>query len=78
MLMPQYSFDLRPCLSSGMLLQAPRFSKYLHGVAALFPERVSKMPYWFLHNTDGSMTSATWEEMSDDKDTYYEEVSNLF
>lgn len=59
-----------------MLLQAPRFSKYLHGVAAIFPERVSKMPYWFLHNTDGSMTSATWEEMSDDRDTFYEKASH--
>lgn len=51
---------------AGILLPAPKFSKYLHGTAALFPDRVPRMPYWFLHDADGSMSPATWEEMADD------------
>lgn len=57
-----------------MLLHAPRFSKFLHGAAALFPNQVEKMPYWWLHNSDGTMSPATWEEMADDSDKYYDEV----
>ena len=57
-----------------MLLLAPRFSKYLHGAAGLFPNVVEKMPYWYLCNTDGTMSPATWEELADDADRFYEEV----
>ena len=58
-----------------MLLNAPRFSKYLHGAAMLYAEGVSKTPYWFVQTMDGSMVPASWEEMSDDRDEFYEEVS---
>lgn len=61
--------------TAGMLLHAPRFSKYLHGAAGLFLDTVEKMPYWYLHNTDGTFSPATWEEMADNKDEHYEEVS---
>lgn len=57
-----------------MLLHAPRFSKYLHGAAGLFPDTVEKMPYWFLHNTDGTMSPASWEEMADESDEFYNKV----
>ena len=60
-----------------MLLLAPRFSKYLHGAAGLFPNVVEKMPYWYLCNTDGTTSPATWEELADDADKFYEEVCLL-
>ena len=60
-----------------MLLLAPRFSKYLHGAAGLFPNVVEKMPYWYLCNTDGTMSPATWEEMADETDKLFEEVHLL-
>ena len=60
--------------AAGMLLHAPRFSKYLHGVASIYPNEVEKMPYWFLHNQDGTMSHATWEEMADTSDELYTKV----
>ena len=50
----------------------PKFSKYLHGVTSLYPNRVESIPYWFLPaDKEGyMMTPATWEEMADPKDPY--------
>lgn len=48
-----------------MLVYAPRFSKYLHGCAALNPNGVASMPYWFLENDDGTYAAATFSEMAD-------------
>lgn len=48
-----------------MLVYAPRFSKYMHGCAALNPDAVDSMPYWYLRNDDGTLSTATWEEMAD-------------
>lgn len=50
---------------AGMLVYAPRFSKYLHGCASLYTDAVATMPYWFLKNDDGTMSTATWEDMLD-------------
>ena len=57
---------------SGLLLRVPKFSKYLHGVASLYPNRIEAIPYWFLPaDKDGYvMTPASWEEMADPKDPY--------
>ena len=52
-------------VGAGMLAYAPRFSKYLHGCASLNPDAVESMPYWFLKNEDGSLSTATWEDMVD-------------
>ncbi|KAF8068248.1 yippee-like protein [Scenedesmus sp. PABB004] len=35
-------------LDSGVLVPVPRFSKFLHGAALLFPERVAALPAWFV------------------------------
>ncbi len=57
---------------SGLLLRVPKFSKYLHGVASLYPNRIEAIPYWFLPaDKEGYvMTPASWEEMADPKDPY--------
>ena len=50
----------------------PKFSKYLHGVASLYPTRIDAFPYWFLPaDKDGYvMTPASWDEMADPQDPY--------
>ena len=57
-----------------MLVAAPRFSKYLHGTAALFTDTVEKMPFWFLGNEDGSISPATWAEMAAQPEAEHEKV----
>jgi hypothetical protein len=37
-----------PPLPPGMLLPAPKFSKFLHGAALLFQPACANVPYWFL------------------------------
>ena len=53
---------------AGMLVYAPRFSKYLHGCASLNPNCVESMPYWFVKNEDDTLSTATWEAMADGTD----------
>lgn len=50
----------------------PKFSKYLHGVASLYPDCIEAFPYWFLPaDKEGYvMTPASWEEMADPTDPY--------
>ena len=59
-------------LCAGLLLRVPKFSKYLHGVASLYPTSIEAFPYWFLPaDKDGYlMTPASWEEMADPDDPY--------
>lgn len=33
---------------SGLLVEAPKFSKFLHGMALLYPHRLRNTPHWFL------------------------------
>lgn len=33
-------------VDSGMLTEIDRFSKHIHGAAALFPDSVQALPYW--------------------------------
>lgn len=39
---------MRELESSGVLVQVPRFSKFLHGMALLHPGRCSEAPRWFV------------------------------
>ena len=50
----------------------PKFSKYLHGVASLYPTRIEAFPFWFLPaDKEGYiMTPASWDEMADPQDPY--------
>lgn len=41
---PQWVRDL---VSSHLVEAVPKFSKFIHGVAALVPEKVSIVPYWY-------------------------------
>ena len=63
--------------AAGLLLRVPKFSKYLHGVTSLYPNRVDSIPYWFLPaDKEGYvMTPATWEEMADPKDPYLKVIA---
>ena len=46
------------------------FSKFLHGAAVLYPGRCREVPYWFLPAEGGTLSPATFEEMSDTADVY--------
>lgn len=35
-------------LASGLLVPAPKFSKFLHGMTLLYPDRVRNTPHWFV------------------------------
>lgn len=66
-----------PSTAAGALLHAPRFSKYLHGVASLLASKIDRVPYWFLPEGPPSkpgegqlMSPATWEEMASQEDRY--------
>ena len=66
-----------PSTAAGALLHAPRFSKYLHGVASLLASKIHRVPYWFLPEGAPSkpgegqlMSPATWEEMASQEDCY--------
>ena len=62
---------------TGLLLRVPKFSKYLHGVTSLYPNRIDSIPYWFLPaDKEGYvMTPASWEEMADPKDPYLKVIA---
>ena len=60
-----------------MLIHAPRFSKYLHGAAGLYPEQVARLPYWFLQNEDGTMSPATWDDMAAEEETNFDKASPI-
>eukprot|EP00798_Chlamydomonas_sp_ICE-L_P011226 gene11226-18855_t len=40
---------------SGLLVESPKFSKFLHGMACLYPSQVKNTPHWFvpMHNSSG-------------------------
>lgn len=57
-------------LDSGIAVEVPKFSKFLHGSALLFGDRVQNSPFWFLPNGKGQFTPATIDEMADPHDKY--------
>jgi hypothetical protein len=55
---------VRELESSGILVQVPRFSKFLHGMALLHPQRCSQSPRWFVwEEAAGCAVPAGLEEM---------------
>jgi uncharacterized membrane protein YidH (DUF202 family) len=68
---------LKELVTSGLLLAAPKFSKFLHGTAALYQERCEAVPHWWLPDEGDAarMTPATWEEMADPSDAYMKDVA---
>lgn len=67
---PEWVQDL---LDSGMLVEVPKFSKFLHGSALLFGDNVNNSPFWFLPDGKNRWTPATLAEMSDPYDKYGKE-----
>ena len=61
--------------ASGLIVEVPKFSKFLHGMALLFPAQVHNTPYWFLPDGHGSMSPATIQEMIDPDTTSPAQVS---
>ncbi|KAK9808768.1 hypothetical protein WJX72_003237 [[Myrmecia] bisecta] len=51
-------------VDGGLLLHVPKFSKFLHGTATLFPDQLTTFPYWFIPDGRGSVSPANWEEMA--------------
>lgn len=64
-------------LNSGMLVEVPKFSKFLHGTALLFGDKVRNSPFWFLPSSQGHWTPATLEEMADTYDKYEKESAGF-
>jgi len=52
-------------LASGLLVEVPAFSKFLHGSALLFPTACLESPPWFMPDAGGggAYTPATADEM---------------
>lgn len=50
-------------MSSGMLVSVPNFSKYLHGTAVLFPDRINQHPEWFVENLEGKKVPGNLDQM---------------
>jgi SPX domain protein involved in polyphosphate accumulation len=52
--------------ATGILVAAPKFSKYIHGAASLFPDVVPAYPHWFVaDDTTGAMRAITVDELAD-------------
>jgi hypothetical protein len=50
-------------LRSSVLVEAPRFSKFIHGMALLQYSKVQEAPSWFLSKEGGMPMPASIEEM---------------
>ncbi len=54
--------------SSGLLVPAGKFSKFSHGMALLFPQRVQRTPEWFAEEGpgpgSGGLSPVTLQEMA--------------
>lgn len=70
---PEWVQDL---LDSGMLVEVPKFSKFLHGSALLFGDSVKNCPFWFVPDGKNRWTPATLAEMSDPYDQYKKDSSS--
>jgi hypothetical protein len=52
--------------ATGILVAAPKFSKYIHGAASLFPDAVPAYPGWFTEDTStGTMRAITDNELAE-------------
>jgi len=61
-----------------MLLVVPKFSKFLHGTAALYQQTTENVPYWFLPDPRDKelLTPATWDEMADKECIYAKDAAD--
>ncbi|KAK0731797.1 VTC domain-containing protein [Lasiosphaeris hirsuta] len=76
---------VRQLISSHLVEAVPKFSKFIHGVACLFPDRINLLPYWMpqmdvdirkpishdfgIHRTGHSATNSTSDDEDDDFDS---------
>jgi len=76
---------VRQLISSHLVEAVPKFSKFIHGVATLFPDRIKLLPFWLpqmdvdirkprshdfgIHRPGHSATTATSEDEEDDLDS---------
>ncbi|KAI1645465.1 SPX-domain-containing protein [Daldinia loculata] len=75
---------VRQLISSHLVEAVPKFSKFIHGTASLFPDRINLLPYWMpqmdvdirkpathnfgIHRPTHSHTSGTTSDDDDDDD----------
>ncbi|KAK3939677.1 vacuolar transporter chaperone 4 [Diplogelasinospora grovesii] len=76
---------VRQLISSHLVEAVPKFSKFIHGVASLFPDRIKLLPYWMpqmdvdirkpvthdfgIQRTGHSATNSTSDDEDDDYDS---------
>ncbi|GKT55129.1 vacuolar transporter chaperone 4 [Colletotrichum tofieldiae] len=74
---------VRQLISSHLVEAVPKFSKFIHGVASLFPDRINLLPYWMpqmdvdirkpathdfgIHRPNHSATTTTSDDDEDDE-----------
>ncbi|KAK1657175.1 VTC domain-containing protein [Colletotrichum godetiae] len=74
---------VRQLISSHLVEAVPKFSKFIHGVACLFPERINLLPFWMpqmdvdirkpvthdfgIHRPNQSATTTTSDDDEDDE-----------
>ncbi|KAK1636873.1 VTC domain-containing protein [Colletotrichum phormii] len=74
---------VRQLISSHLVEAVPKFSKFIHGVACLFPERINLLPFWMpqmdvdirkpvthdfgIHRPNQSATATTSDDDEDDE-----------
>eukprot|EP01024_Parvocaulis_polyphysoides_P009222 TRINITY_DN12837_c0_g2_i3.p2 TRINITY_DN12837_c0_g2~~TRINITY_DN12837_c0_g2_i3.p2 ORF type:complete len:378 (+),score=48.56 TRINITY_DN12837_c0_g2_i3:1259-2392(+) len=63
---------VRTLINTGLLVPVPKFSKFLHGMAMLFGDKIESAPYWFLPDPNNSefVSPANIKEMADTYDPY--------
>ncbi|KDN61804.1 putative VTC domain-containing protein [Colletotrichum sublineola] len=80
---------VRQLISSHLVEAVPKFSKFIHGVACLFPDRINLLPFWMpqmdvdirkpvthdfgIHRPNHSTTTTTSEDEDDELDSDDEE-----
>lgn len=64
-------------LDTSLLVMVPNFSKYVHGTAVLFPDKVKTYPEWFLQNPEGNFVSGTLDQVAEvfNQGDFEEEIS---
>lgn len=76
---------VRQLISSHLVEAVPKFSKFIHGVACLFPERINLLPFWMpqmdvdirkpvshdfgIKRSEASATNSTSDDEDDDYDS---------
>ncbi|KAK5663320.1 hypothetical protein OQA88_3748 [Cercophora sp. LCS_1] len=81
---------VRNLIASHLVEAVPKFSKFIHGVACLFPERIHLLPYWMpqmdvdirkpvthdfgIQRTGQSATTSTSDDEDDDYDSDEDQI----